>query len=39
MSSRTPPLMIIPSVEIQQENLSIDRVANISGNFVETIGD
>ena len=39
VSSRTPPLMIIPSVEIQQENLSLDRVTNISGNFVEMVGD
>ena len=39
VSSRTPPLMIFPSVEIRQENLSIDRVTNISGNFVEIAGD
>ena len=31
--------MIIPSVEIRQENLSIDRVTNISGNFVEMAGN
>ena len=40
VSSRTPAhLMIIPSVEMRQENLSIDRVTNISGNFVEMAGD
>ena len=39
MSSRTPLLIIIPRVEIRQENLSIDRVTNISGNFVEMVGE
>ena len=31
--------MIIFSVEIRKENLSIDRVTNISANFVEMAGD
>ena len=39
VSLRTAPLMIIPSVEIRQENLSIDRKTNISGNFEEMAGD
>ena len=39
MSSRTPPLIVIPRVEIRHANLSIDRVTNISGDFVEMVGD
>ena len=30
---------IILRVEIRYENSSIDRVTNISGNFVEMVGD
>ena len=37
--ARPSTTKIIPRVEIRQENLSIDRVTNISGNFVEMEGD
>ena len=39
MSSKVPTLIIIPRVEMRQENLSIDRVTNISENFVEMVRD
>ena len=39
VSSRTPLLISTASVEIRQENLLIDGVTNISGNFVEMAGD
>ena len=37
--ARLSTTTIIPCVEIQYENLSIDRVTNISENFVEMVGD
>ena len=39
VSSKTPSLIIISSVEIRQENLSIGRVTTISGNFVQMASD
>ena len=39
LHARPSTTKIIPRVEIRQENLSIDRVTNISRNSVEMVGD
>ena len=39
LHARRSTTKIIPRVEIRHENLSIDRVTNISWDFVEMVGD